>query len=72
MSIKLQKDLEDLTERSETSNPQTIFLRYKEDIKEMAITQAKAAVPTRKQMIKRLKEAKATVENYPWLEDEKT
>ena len=48
-----------------------MFLKYKEDNKEMAITQAKIAVSTRKRMIEKLKTAKMIVENDPLLEDER-
>ena len=70
LSIKLQKDLEELPARDGTKNPQTIFLKYKDEIKETAIARAKITVPTKKKMIECLKGEKMKTENSSTLEDE--
>ena len=68
--IKLQKDLEEIPARDGTKNPQTIFLKYKDEIKETAIARAKITVPTKKKMIECLKGEKMKTENSSTLEDE--
>lgn len=68
-SIKLQKDIEGITERTGENNPQTIFKKYKDDIKEQAIARAKITVPKKRKTIERLKTAQTNIENNDSLAD---
>jgi hypothetical protein len=70
LGLKLENDLDDIHERSATSNPQLLFKSFKDDMIKLIRTKAKVAIPKMEQKIKKLQSEAKTLLKGSNLEDE--
>jgi len=61
LGLKLENNLDDILERSATSNPQLLFKYFKDDMIELIRTKAKVAIPKMEQKIKKLQSEAKTL-----------
>jgi hypothetical protein len=68
--LQFQRDLNNMTERSEESNPQTLFQSFKDHIISLTKNRAKVCIPKMENKIKSLKHGLAILLANPNLENE--